>query len=120
MEIAHSTFKQRAFGNKEVHRTSLSFLTKQKRPAPQGEEGQGDSRPNSIESNASYHSTRADFELSSDVHIHTGDEEDLSELSILDISGSSKKHEIEEDASWVRIKKSDCYGTRWRICMPNF
>uniref|UniRef100_A0A672RKP4 Ankycorbin-like n=1 Tax=Sinocyclocheilus grahami TaxID=75366 RepID=A0A672RKP4_SINGR len=68
-----------------------------KRPAPQGEEGQGNSRPNSIESNASYHSTRADFELSSDVHIHTGDEEDLSELSVLDLSGSSNKHEIEED-----------------------
>ncbi|KAK2872601.1 hypothetical protein QQF64_017777 [Cirrhinus molitorella] len=69
-----------------------------KRPAPQGEEGQGSSRPNSIESNASYHSTRADFELSSDVHIHTGDEEDLSELSVLDISGSPIKHELEEDA----------------------
>uniref|UniRef100_A0A8C2HY84 Retinoic acid induced 14 n=1 Tax=Cyprinus carpio TaxID=7962 RepID=A0A8C2HY84_CYPCA len=68
-----------------------------KRPAPQGEEGQGSSRPNSIESNGSYHSTRADFELSSDVHIHTGDEEDLSELSVLDISGSSIKPEIEED-----------------------
>uniref|UniRef100_A0A673MXG4 Ankycorbin-like n=1 Tax=Sinocyclocheilus rhinocerous TaxID=307959 RepID=A0A673MXG4_9TELE len=68
-----------------------------KRPAPQGEEGQGSSRPNSIESNASYHSTHADFELSSDVHIHTGDEEDLSELSVLDISGSSNKHEIEDD-----------------------
>uniref|UniRef100_A0A671QMI3 Ankycorbin-like n=1 Tax=Sinocyclocheilus anshuiensis TaxID=1608454 RepID=A0A671QMI3_9TELE len=68
-----------------------------KRPAPQGEEGQGSSRPNSIESNASYHSTRADFELSSDVHIHTSDEEDLSELSVLDISGSSNKHEIEVD-----------------------
>uniref|UniRef100_A0A9J7Z0R1 Retinoic acid induced 14 n=1 Tax=Cyprinus carpio carpio TaxID=630221 RepID=A0A9J7Z0R1_CYPCA len=68
-----------------------------KRPAPQGEEGQGSSRPNSIESNASYHSTRADFELSSDVHIHTGDEDDLSELSVLDISGSSNKYEIEED-----------------------
>uniref|UniRef100_A0A8C1XW54 Retinoic acid induced 14 n=1 Tax=Cyprinus carpio TaxID=7962 RepID=A0A8C1XW54_CYPCA len=68
-----------------------------KRPAPQGEEGQGSSRPNSIESNGSYHSTRADFELSSDVHIHTGDEEDLSELSVLDISGSSIKPEMEED-----------------------
>ncbi|XP_050948774.1 ankycorbin isoform X2 [Labeo rohita] len=68
-----------------------------KRPAPQGEEGQGSSRPNSIESNASYHSTRADFELSSDVHIQTGDEEDLSELSVLDISGSPIKHEIEDD-----------------------
>ncbi|XP_059397679.1 ankycorbin-like [Carassius carassius] len=68
-----------------------------KRPAPQGEEGQGGSRPNSIESNASYHSTRADFELSSDVQIHTGDEEDLSELSVLDISDSSFKPEMEED-----------------------
>ncbi|CAM4667454.1 unnamed protein product [Leuciscus chuanchicus] len=68
-----------------------------KRPAPQGEEGHGNSRPNSIESNASYHSTRADFELSSDVHIHTGDEEDLSEMSALDISSSSIKHEMEED-----------------------
>ncbi|XP_043077540.1 ankycorbin isoform X2 [Puntigrus tetrazona] len=67
-----------------------------KRPAPQGEEGQGSSRPNSIESNASYHSTRADFEHSSDVHIHTGDE-DLSEFSVLDISGSSNKSESEED-----------------------
>ncbi|XP_077088980.1 ankycorbin isoform X2 [Siphateles boraxobius] len=67
-----------------------------KRPAPQGEEGHGNSRPNSIESNASYHSTRADFELSSDVHIHT-DEEDLSEMSGLDISSSSNKHEMEED-----------------------
>ncbi|KAL0162886.1 hypothetical protein M9458_042282, partial [Cirrhinus mrigala] len=55
------------------------------------------SRPNSIESNASYHSTRADFELSSDVHIQTGDEEDLSELSVLDISSSPIKHEIEDD-----------------------
>ncbi|ROL47523.1 Ankycorbin, partial [Anabarilius grahami] len=68
-----------------------------KRPAPQGEEGQGNSRPNSIESNASYHSTRADFELSSDMHIHTVDEEDLSEVSVLDISSSSIKHEMEED-----------------------
>uniref|UniRef100_A0A671MEZ3 Ankycorbin-like n=1 Tax=Sinocyclocheilus anshuiensis TaxID=1608454 RepID=A0A671MEZ3_9TELE len=68
-----------------------------KRPAPQGEEGQDSSRPNSIESNASYHSTRADFELSSDMHIHTGDEEDLSELSVLDISGSLIKPEMEED-----------------------
>ncbi len=76
MEIAHSTFKIRAFGNKEVHRKSFSFLTVQKRPAPQGEEGQEISRPNSFESNASYHSTHADFELSSDVHIHTGDEEE--------------------------------------------
>ncbi|XP_051533478.1 ankycorbin-like isoform X2 [Myxocyprinus asiaticus] len=67
-----------------------------KRPAPQGEEGQGGSRPNSIESNASYHSTRADFELSSDIHIHTSDKEDLSELSAL--SGSSHKHEMEEEA----------------------
>ncbi|XP_039544122.1 ankycorbin isoform X3 [Pimephales promelas] len=67
-----------------------------KRPAPQGEEGHGNSRPNSIESNASYHSTRADFELSSDVHIHT-DEEDLSEMSGLDISSSSIKHDMEED-----------------------
>ncbi|XP_042565325.1 ankycorbin isoform X2 [Clupea harengus] len=39
----------------------LSQIIK-KRPAPQGEEGQDDSRPNSIDSNASYHSTRADFE----------------------------------------------------------
>uniref|UniRef100_A0A672NTE5 Ankycorbin-like n=1 Tax=Sinocyclocheilus grahami TaxID=75366 RepID=A0A672NTE5_SINGR len=68
-----------------------------KRPAPQGEEGLDSSRPNSIESNASYHSTRADFELSSDMHIHTGDEEDLSELSVLDISGSLIKPEMEED-----------------------
>ncbi|XP_051733672.1 ankycorbin isoform X6 [Ctenopharyngodon idella] len=68
-----------------------------KRPAPQGEEGQGNSRPNSIESNASYHSTRADFELSSDMHIHTVDEEDLSEVSVLDISSSSIKNEMEED-----------------------
>lgn len=68
-----------------------------KRPAPQGEEGQGSSRPNSIDSNASYHSTRADFELSSDTHIHTGDEEDLSEVSVLDISGSSIKLEMDED-----------------------
>ncbi|XP_051537650.1 ankycorbin isoform X2 [Myxocyprinus asiaticus] len=67
-----------------------------KRPAPQGEEGQGVSRPNSIESNASYHSTHADFELSSDVHVHTGDEEDLSEVSAL--SGSSLKHEMDEKA----------------------
>ncbi|XP_051960183.1 ankycorbin-like isoform X7 [Xyrauchen texanus] len=66
-----------------------------KRPAPQGEEGQGGSRPNSIESNASYHSTRADFELSSDIHIHTSDKEDLSELSAL--IGSSHKHEMEEE-----------------------
>lgn len=65
-----------------------------KRPAPQGEEGQGSSRPNSIDSNASYHSTRADFELSSDTQIHTGDEEDL---SVLDISGSSIKLEMDED-----------------------
>ncbi|XP_052444933.1 ankycorbin isoform X2 [Carassius gibelio] len=76
-----------------------------KRPAPQGEEGQGSSRPNSIESNASYHSTRADFELSSEVHIHTGDEEDLSGLSVLDISGSSNKHEIEEDARLIADKE---------------
>ncbi|XP_026090625.1 ankycorbin-like isoform X1 [Carassius auratus] len=68
-----------------------------KRPAPQGEEGQGGSRPNSIESNTSYHSTRADFELSSDMQIHTGDEEDLSELSVLDISDSSFKPEMGED-----------------------
>ncbi|XP_059382205.1 ankycorbin [Carassius carassius] len=76
-----------------------------KRPAPQGEEGQGSSRPNSIESNASYHSTRADFELSSEVHIHTGDEEDLSELSVLDLSGSSNKHEIEEDTRLIADKE---------------
>ncbi|XP_041915291.1 ankycorbin isoform X5 [Alosa sapidissima] len=37
----------------------LSQIIK-KRPAPQGEDE--DSRPNSIDSNASYHSTRADFE----------------------------------------------------------
>ncbi|TRY99393.1 hypothetical protein DNTS_002009 [Danionella cerebrum] len=68
-----------------------------KRPAPQGEEGQGSSRPNSIDSNASYHSTRADFELSSDAHIYTGEEEDLSEVSLLDISGSSIRYEMDED-----------------------
>ncbi|XP_026796939.2 ankycorbin isoform X1 [Pangasianodon hypophthalmus] len=44
-----------------------------KRPPPQGEEGQEDSRPNSIDSNISYHSTRAEFDLSS--------EQELSEVS---------------------------------------
>ncbi|XP_051956709.1 ankycorbin-like isoform X2 [Xyrauchen texanus] len=73
----------------------LSQIIK-KRPAPQGEEGQGGSRPNSIESNASYHSTHADFEVSSDVHIITGDEEDLSKVSAL--SGSSLKHEMDKEA----------------------
>ncbi|XP_057216614.1 ankycorbin isoform X1 [Triplophysa rosa] len=67
-----------------------------KRPPPQGEEGQGGSRPNSFESNASYHSTRADFELSSDMHVHSGDDENLSVVSALDISGSSLGHEVEE------------------------
>ncbi|KAA0719977.1 Ankycorbin Ankyrin repeat and coiled-coil structure-containing protein [Triplophysa tibetana] len=60
------------------------------------EEGQGGSRPNSIESNASYHSTRADFEISSDMHVHSGDDENLSEVSALDISGSCMRHEVEE------------------------
>lgn len=64
-----------------------------KRPAPQGQEGQEGSRPNSFESNASYHSTRADFELSSDVHIHAGDDEDLSEVSAVKLT-----HEVEETA----------------------
>ncbi|XP_056587436.1 ankycorbin isoform X2 [Triplophysa dalaica] len=67
-----------------------------KRPPPQGEEGQEGSRPNSIESNASYHSTRADFEISSDMHVHIVDDENLSEVSALDISGSSLGHEVEE------------------------
>ncbi|XP_046723813.1 ankycorbin isoform X1 [Silurus meridionalis] len=44
-----------------------------KRPPPQGEEGQVDSRPNSIGSNTSYHSTHAEFDLSS--------EQELSEVS---------------------------------------
>nr|XP_055035379.1 ankycorbin isoform X2 [Misgurnus anguillicaudatus] len=67
-----------------------------KRPAPQGQEGQEGSRPNSFESNASYHSTRADFELSSDAHIHAGDDED--EVSAVKPSGSSITHEVDETA----------------------
>lgn len=63
-----------------------------KRPPPQGEEGQGGSRPNSIGSNASYHSTRADFELSS----HTGEDENISNVSALDISRSLLRPEEEE------------------------
>ncbi|KAL7854159.1 hypothetical protein AOLI_G00210030 [Acnodon oligacanthus] len=55
-----------------------------KRPAPQGEEGHEDSRPNSFDSNVSYHSTRADFDFSSDLHSQTGDEQELSEVSALD------------------------------------
>lgn len=61
------------------------FFTKQKRPPPQGEEGQEDSRPNSIDSNTSYHSTRVEFDLSS--------EQELSEVSPLkheEVSESTK------------------------------
>uniref|UniRef100_A0AAR2K242 Retinoic acid induced 14 n=1 Tax=Pygocentrus nattereri TaxID=42514 RepID=A0AAR2K242_PYGNA len=55
-----------------------------KRPAPQGEEGNEDSRPNSFDSNVSYHSTQADFDFSGDLHSQTGDEQELSEVSALD------------------------------------
>ncbi|XP_036444446.1 ankycorbin isoform X3 [Colossoma macropomum] len=57
-----------------------------KRPAPQGEEGREDSRPNSFDSNVSYHSTQADFDFSSDLHSQTGDKQELSEVSALDKS----------------------------------
>ncbi|XP_066502821.1 ankycorbin [Hoplias malabaricus] len=65
-----------------------------KRPAPQGEEGE-DSRPNSFDSNVSYHSTHADFDYSSDLHSHTGNELDLSGFSALDVSSSSLQHSEE-------------------------
>ncbi|KAL6469749.1 hypothetical protein MHYP_G00208680 [Metynnis hypsauchen] len=55
-----------------------------KRPAPQGEEGHEDSRPNSFDSNVSYHSTQADFDFSGDLHSQTGDKQELTEVSALD------------------------------------
>ncbi|XP_072518789.1 ankycorbin [Salminus brasiliensis] len=68
-----------------------------KRPAPQGGEGCEDSRPNSLDSNVSYHSTRADFDFSSDIHSRTGDEQEPSGVSALDVSSASVKHEEEAD-----------------------
>ncbi|XP_028830211.1 ankycorbin isoform X2 [Denticeps clupeoides] len=67
----------------------LSQIIK-KRPAPQGDEGLEDSRPNSIDSNTSYHSTHADFEHTAEIHVggHT-EEEDRSEAS--DLKGDSKE-----------------------------
>ncbi|KAK2827380.1 hypothetical protein Q7C36_018306 [Tachysurus vachellii] len=64
-----------------------------KRPTPQGEEGQEDSRPNSIDSNTSYHSTHAEFEISS--------EQDLLEVSTFkheDVSKPTKAAYAEEIA----------------------
>ncbi|KAG7476688.1 hypothetical protein MATL_G00085560 [Megalops atlanticus] len=70
-----------------------------KRPTPQGEEGQDDSRPNSIDSNASFHSTRAEFDHRSDVQTPTLEEEEFSDLSAQDVSNMSlKKEDEDEDA----------------------
>ncbi|KAI1881960.1 hypothetical protein AGOR_G00245500 [Albula goreensis] len=55
-----------------------------KRPVPQAEEGQDDSRPNSIDSNASYHSTRTDFDHPSYVQTPTLEEDELLEQSRLE------------------------------------
>lgn len=67
-----------------------------KRPPPQGEEGQEDSRPNSINSNASYHSTHAEFELSS--------EQERSDVSAFKHLGAStpKKVMYEEEITLLR------------------
>ncbi|TTW89877.1 Ankycorbin [Bagarius yarrelli] len=53
-----------------------------KRPPPQGEEGQEDSRPNSIDSNASYHSTHAEF--------HLTNEQELPDVSVF-------QHDVREE-----------------------
>ncbi|XP_053334173.1 ankycorbin isoform X1 [Clarias gariepinus] len=53
-----------------------------KRPPPQGEEGKEDSRPNSFDSNTSYHSTHAEFDQSS--------EQELFESSALKHEGVSE------------------------------
>ncbi|KAG9342559.1 hypothetical protein JZ751_015974 [Albula glossodonta] len=66
-----------------------------KRPVPQAEEGQDDSRPNSIDSNASYHSTRTDFDHPSYVQTPTLEEDELLEASI-------KKDETEENEEEAR------------------
>ncbi|XP_036385988.1 ankycorbin isoform X2 [Megalops cyprinoides] len=68
-----------------------------KRPTPQGEEGQDDSRPNSIDSNASFHSTRAEFDRRSDVQTPTLEEEEFSDLSAQDVSSMSLKKEDEDE-----------------------
>lgn len=67
-----------------------------KRPPPQGEEGQEDSRPNSIDSNASYHSTHAEFELSS--------EQELSDVSAFKHEEASKPKKVmyEEEITLLR------------------
>ncbi|XP_062867197.1 ankycorbin isoform X1 [Trichomycterus rosablanca] len=54
-----------------------------KRPAPQGKEGRGDSRPNSIGSNASYRSSQAEF-----------DEQEACEELAFDLSGAAAKNEV--------------------------
>ncbi|XP_058271825.1 ankycorbin isoform X2 [Hemibagrus wyckioides] len=64
-----------------------------KRPPPQGEEGQEDSRPNSIDSNTSYHSTRAEFDLSSDQELS-----DVSAFKHEDVSEPTKAVYEEEIA----------------------
>ncbi|KAI4879667.1 hypothetical protein NFI96_031998, partial [Prochilodus magdalenae] len=74
-----------------------------KRPAPQGEEGREDSRPNSFDSNVSYHSTHADFDYSSDLHNQTGDELELSEVSALDKSSLLDEAEHMKGASEEEI-----------------
>ncbi|KAK3555508.1 hypothetical protein QTP86_021299 [Hemibagrus guttatus] len=56
-----------------------------KRPPPQGEEGQEDSRPNSIDSYTSYHSTHAEFDHSSDQELS-----DVSAFKQEDVSEPAK------------------------------
>uniref|UniRef100_A0A4W4G0V7 Retinoic acid induced 14 n=1 Tax=Electrophorus electricus TaxID=8005 RepID=A0A4W4G0V7_ELEEL len=77
-----------------------------KRPAPQGEEDGQLSRPNSIDSSASYHSTHADLDHSSEGHSQAADVQELSELSILDVSNTPLGHE-EKDRAVLRAGSGD-------------
>ncbi|XP_030625502.1 ankycorbin [Chanos chanos] len=70
-----------------------------KRPSPQGEEGKDESRPNSIDSNASFHSTHADFDQTSEVHVPGSKDQDLLEVSSLDVSGRSLRHVEDEEVT---------------------
>lgn len=80
-----------------------------KRPAPQGGEGHEDSRPNSFDSNASYHSTHADFDYTGD------DEQELSEALLTSSANTSIRHGEEAGVEEIALLKDALQGLQSKL-----
>uniref|UniRef100_A0A3B1JRF9 Retinoic acid induced 14 n=1 Tax=Astyanax mexicanus TaxID=7994 RepID=A0A3B1JRF9_ASTMX len=87
-----------------------------KRPAPQGGEGHEDSRPNSFDSNVSYHSTHADLDYSSDIHSNTGnDERELPEALLTSSADTSIRHGGEAGEEEIVLLKDALQGLQSKL-----